>query len=387
MSLSLHTLEGLVQRCPEAAVSCDALRWGIVVLAPRIPHFARDVVLRGPLPNTVRAVTVTDNCITGATAVVDLARAIQLGRARIGIAGGVESMSNPALLLRPRANRAFLDLARARGVRQRLAAVLRLRPRDFLPVPPSVSEPSTGLSMGEHCELMVEDWGVTREDQDRLAYGSHQRAARARREGLLAAQIHPLPESAEDSLIRDDTTLEALARLRPVFDTGPSGSITAGSSSPLTDGAAAVLLAGEEALSQEGLEPKAWIRDYEFASVSPTQGLLMAPGVAVPRLLARNGLRLGDIDVFEVHEAFAGQVLCNLAAWARGWLEPAVGEVDVQRLNCHGGSIALGHPFSATGLRLVTSATNALARDGGRYALVSVCGAGATAAALLLERA
>ena len=386
LDLSLHALQGLGVDHALWLMEVEALAWGIVVVNPRIPQMAREVVLRGGLNPSVQAVTVTDNCITGITAIVALARAMADGRADVAIAGGVESMSNPAVLFNQRAARVFLDLASARAMAERARLALRLRPRDFLPDAPSIVEPSTGLSMGEHCELMVKAWAIGREMQDAVALRSHQRAFSATHDGRLGQEIHPLDDIRDDRMIRGDTSLAKLTALKPVFDRSDTGTITAGTSSALTDGAAAVLLVSERRAERAGIAPLAWITDYEFASIAPSHGLLMAPALAVPRLLARHDMTLCDLDVIEMHEAFAGQVLCNLAAWSKGWKEPAVGSVDDQKLNPLGGSLAIGHPFAATGIRLVTTAANELARRGTGRALVSVCGAGATAAALLLER-
>jgi len=386
LALAGLALGGLLDAVPrEAGEAVDALRWGIVVLDPRIPHMAREVVLRSRLSPHVRAVTLTDNCITGIRAVADLVRSLEAGRARVAVAGGVESMSNPPLLFARRAARRFLSLGRARGAASRLRALLALRPGDFLPEPPAVAEPSTGLSMGEHCEQMVKDWGIGREAQDALALRSHRRAHEAAAAGL-DADIEPVDGIAHDALVRADTSAERLAALAPVFDRTAAGSITAGNASPLTDGAAALLLGTAEQAERLGLEPLARIADFEFAAIAPADGLLMAPALAVPRLLARNGIGLDELDRVEIHEAFAGQVLCNLAAWERGWKEPAIGRLEPERINLHGGSIALGHPFAATGIRLVASLARQLQAAGARRGLLSVCGAGATAAAMLLER-
>ena len=240
--------------------------------------------------------------------------------------------------------------------------------------------------MGEHCELMVKEWGITREVQDEIALRSHMNAHAASEDGRLPAMIAPFASHHSDPLIRPDTTLAKLAALQPVFDRTASGTITAGSSSPLTDGAASVALMSESRAERDGIEPLAFIKGIEFASISPGDGLLMAPGVAVPRLLRRLGMLLSDMDVVEMHEAFAGQIACNLAAWSRGWKESAIGEVPVEKLNPMGSSIALGHPFAATGVRIVATLAAHMQSTGARHGLVSVCGAGATAGAVVLER-
>ncbi len=386
LELGVHAVNGAVEMSGLDPEAVEELQFGIVVVTPRIPQFAREVCFASRLPASVRALTLVDNCITGISAVSALSDSLRDGRAALGIAGGVESMSNPTVLFRERASRIFVDMANARGMRERLALAARLRPADFIPEPPAIAEPSTGLSMGEHCELMVKEWNISRETQDEIALRSHQRAHAATQDGRLRAEIHPLDGTDRDTLIRPDTTLERLAALKPIFDRSSSGTITAGTSSPLTDGAAAIMLTTEARAEREGLAPLAFIRDVEFAAIDPKDGLLMAPAVAVPRLLERNKLKLGKMDIVEMHEAFAGQVACNLKAWAEGWREPAIGEVDAEILNPLGSSIAVGHPFGATGIRIVLTLANELKRRNARFGLISVCGAGATAAAMILER-
>ncbi len=386
LDLAVHAVNGAVEMSGLQPDAMDELQFGIVVVTPRIPQFSREVCFASRLPASVRALTLVDNCITGISAVSTLSDSIRAGRAEMGIAGGVESMSNPTVMFRQRASRIFVDMSNARSLRERLALAAGLRPKDFIPEPPAIAEPSTGLSMGEHCELMVKEWEIPRETQDEIALRSHQRAHAATQDGRLRAEIHPLDGVDQDTLIRPDTTLERLASLKPIFDRSPSGTITAGSSSPLTDGAAAVVLATESRAESEGLVPLAFIRDVEFAAIDPKDGLLMAPAVAVPRLLERNKLKLEDMEIVEMHEAFAGQVACNLKAWAKGWKERAIGEVDTEILNPLGSSIAVGHPFGATGVRIVLTLANELKRRNARYGLISVCGAGATAAAMILER-
>ncbi|MDX1432367.1 MAG: acetyl-CoA C-acyltransferase [Gammaproteobacteria bacterium] len=384
--LAVHTVDALLARGALDPAQVDELVFGNVVLDPRVPHLAREIVFASRLPSTVRALTIVDNCITGVSAMGIVMADMLVGRAEIGIAGGVESMSNPAVLFSRSASRKFVDLANARRLGAKLRAALRLRPGDFWPEAPAIAEPSTGLTMGEHCELMVKHWSVGRGEQDALACRSHRLAHAATEDGRLPAEIAPLDGVDRDNLVRPETSIEKLAALPPVFDRRPSGTITAGNSSPLTDGAAAVLLMSERRAEREGREPLAFIRGIATASIDPADGLLMGPAVAVPRVLEESDLALADMDLVEMHEAFAGQVLCNLKAWELGWKEAAIGRVAAERLNPLGGSIALGHPFAATGARIVTTLARELARRGGRYALVSICGAGATAVAMVLER-
>ena len=386
LDLGVHAVDGLLAKQSLDPQSVGELAFGITVVDARIPHLAKDIVFSSNLPSAVQALTLTNNCITGTSAITAIADSIVAGRAEIGIAGGVESMSNPALLFGKRASRIFLDAAAAKTLGQRLRHFARLRPGDFKPHAPGVKEPSTGLSMGEHTELMVKEWKIPREEQDEVAYRSHMNAHRAMEDGRLKAEIHPLDGFDHDLFIRPDTSMEKLAKLPPVFDRSPKGTLTAGNSSPLTDGAAAVLLMSETRARHEGHEPLAFVKDFEYAAIDPKDGLLMGPGVAVPRLLRRTGLTLSDLDLIEMHEAFGGQIACNLRAWEQGWKEPAIGTVDRDKLNQLGSSIAVGHPFAATGARIVTTLANEMKRRKVRYGLVSICAAGAQASAMILER-
>ncbi len=386
LDLGVHSVNGLLEKQALDPGTVDELVYGITVQDARLPQFAREVVFASRLPSDVRALTVVDNCITATSAIMSVVDSIVAGRAEIGLAGGVESMSNPSVLFNRRASRIFLDAASAKTIGQRLKIMARLRPSDFKPGIPGVQEPSTGLSMGEHTELMVKEWQIEREEQDEIAYLSHMNAHQATEDGRLKAEISPLDGHEQDLLIRPDTSMEKLAKLPPVFDRSPVGTITAGNSSPLTDGAAVVLLMSEDRARKEGREPLAFIKAFEFAAIDPKDGLLMAPGLAVPRLLRNTGLSLTDMDLIEMHEAFGGQVASNLRAWKRGWQEPAIGHVNRDKLNQLGSSIAVGHPFAATGARIVTTLANEMQRRDARYGLVSICAAGAQASAMILER-
>lgn len=386
LDLGVHSVDGLIDTLEVDPGIVDELVYGIVTLDPRVPQLARDVNFASKLPVTTRSYTITDNCITGLTAVSNIVDSITAGRAEVGIAGGVESMSNPAIMFSRNASRVIYDLSRAKTWSDRLKLLAKLRPSDVKPSSPGIEEPSTGLSMGEHTEITVKEWGISRIEQDEIAYRSHMNAAAATADGRLKAEIHPLDGLDHDPIIRATTTMEKLAKLPPVFDRGEAGTLSAGNSSPLTDGAAAVLLMSEAAAERHRYQPKAWVDDVEFAAISPDDGLLMGPGVAVPRLLARHQLQLEELDMVEMHEAFGGQVAANLAAWEQGWKEPAIGKVDRDKLNVTGGSIAIGHPFAATGARIITQAANEMARRDAKTCLISICGAGATAAAVLLRR-
>ncbi|MEE9184540.1 MAG: acetyl-CoA C-acyltransferase [Acidimicrobiia bacterium] len=386
LDLAVHSVNGALDKLDVDPNIVDTLVFGIVVVDARVPHLAREVNFSSKLPVSTRSLTITDNCITSASGVELVVDSIMAGRAEVGMAGGVESMSNPSVLVSEKASRIFLDAAGAKSLGDRLKLFAKLRPKDLAPTAPGVEEPSTGLSMGEHTELMVKEWKISRAEQDEIAYRSHMNAAAATEDGRLKAEIVPLDGLDYDPIIRPDTSMEQLAKLKPVFDPTPTGTLTAGNSSPLTDGAASVVLMAEARARVEGVEPLAFIKDMEFVGIDPADGLLMGPGVAVPGLLRRNGLELDDMDIVEMHEAFGGQVASNLAAWEQGWKEPPIGKLDRTKLNPLGSSISVGHPFAATGARIITTLANEMARRDVRYGLVSICGAGATAAALILER-
>lgn len=386
LDLSKHAVEGLLQRYAIDPALIEELVWGRVLHDPFVSNLAREIVLRMDLPATIRAHLVSNNCISSLHAITNVADAIGQGRATIGIGGGVESMSNAPVLFGREASRLFLQAGMAKTLKDRVKILLNLRPRHFKPVPLAFAEPSTGLTMGQHAEITAKEWHIRRQEQDEIALRSHQRAAAATQDGRLPAEIYPLLGVTADAIVRGDTSLAKLSSLKPVFDPSEQGTITAGNSSPLTDGAAAVLLMSEARAAALGKEPLAFIKAVEYAGIHPNEGLLMAPAVAVPRLLARTGLRLEQMDIIEVHEAFGAQVACNLAAWKKGWKEPAIGEIDLDKLNPLGSSIAVGHPFGATGARIVTTLANEMARRQVRYGLISVCAAGAMACAMILER-
>lgn len=386
LQLSSHVVRALIERVGIDPEKIDQLVWGRVLHDPLISNLAREIVIDLKLPPSIRAHLVSNNCITSIHAATDVADAIQQGRIETGIAGGVESMSSPPVLFGKEASRIFLEAAVAKNGRDRLKVFARLRPRHFFPSPLSFKEPSTGLTMGEHAEITTKEWGIGREEQDEIALRSHRRAAEATRDGRLTAELAPLKGISQDTIIRLDTSRERLATLKPVFDRSGRGTITAGNSSPLTDGAAAVFLMSEERAQREGVEPLAFIRAVEYAGIHPKDGLLMAPAIAVPRLLRRVGLTLADMDIVEMHEAFAAQVAFNLAAWKKGWKEEAIGEVPAEKLNPLGSSIAVGHPFAATGARIMTTLANEMKRRNARFGLISICAAGAMAAAMILER-
>ena len=387
----------LVQRSGLDRNDVDLLVFGTVVPSVQAPNIAREVSLIPHLAKGVQAFTVSRACASANQAITDAADQILLGHADCAIAGGAESLSNVPILHSRGFADALVAASRAKSLGARVQALAKLRPRDLVPITPAIAEPTTGETMGESAEKMAKLNNVPREEQDQFALRSHRLAHAGTHDGRLTAEIMPVwppprfePVSADNG-IREDSTIEKLRELRPVFDRR-YGTVTAGNSSPLTDGAAAVILMSEEKARALGIEPLAYIRSYAYAALDPAEQLLMAPVLAAPVALARAGLSLGDIDLVEMHEAFASQVLSNLRgldsdAWAaRAGVRQPVGEVDRARLNVMGGSIAIGHPFGATGARITTTLCNELARRGGQFGLMTVCAAGGMGFAMVVER-
>jgi acetyl-CoA acyltransferase len=388
----------LVQRANLDGKDVDAIVYGTVVPSVIAPNIAREISLMPMLPRGCEAYTVSRACASANQAITDAADQIVLGHHDIVIAGGAESLSNVPILHSRGMSEKLVALSRARSAGQRIRAVGSIRPRDFVPITPAIAEPSTGESMGESAEKMAKINHIAREAQDELALRSHRRAAAGTADGRLTAEIDPvyLPPKLEqvltaDNGVRTDTSLEQLAALKPVFDR-KYGSVTAGNSSPLTDGASAVLLMSDERAKALGYEPLAYIRSYAYAALDPGEQLLMGPVLAAPVALQRSGLTLADMDLIEMHEAFAAQVLCNLQGFmSRAWAQRAgfttpVGEVDPERLNVMGGSISIGHPFGATGGRIITTLVNELRRRDGEFGLMTVCAAGGMGHAMVVER-
>jgi acetyl-CoA acyltransferase len=386
VDLARHAAVELIERNGLTGREVDLVVMGQVVASPLAPNLAREVSLVPHLPRTVPAFTVNEACASASQAITDAADRIAAGLADVAIAGGAESLSNVPILHGKRLRDALVAMSRARGVGARLRLVAQLRPRDFVPVAPAIGEPSTGLTMGQSAEKMAQENAIAREAQDAWALGSHQRAHAGHADGRLAAEIAPFPLGdamiAVDNGVRADTSLEQLAALRPAFDRR-HGTVTAGNASPLTDGASAVLLMAEEAARALGHTPLAYVRAHALAAVDPGAQLLMGPVDAVPRALARAGVAWADLTLVEMHEAFAAQVLSNIQGFEQrhGW------DVDRDRLNVMGGSIALGHPFGATGGRLVTTLAREMARRGAALGLVSVCAQGGLGSAIVLEGA
>jgi acetyl-CoA acyltransferase len=397
-ALARHAARELLVRSELDGWEVDEVIFGQVVPSVRVPNVAREVSLLPQLLPSVPAYSLNRACASAAQAITNAADQIALGHADTVLAGGVESLSDIPVLHSRRFSQILVEAGKARSIGARIGALARTRPRDLVPVTPAVAEPSTGETMGQSAEKMAKENGITREAQDRLALMSHQRAAAATADGRLGAEIAPWfggPRMDQivtgDNGIRPDTSLEALAELRPVFDRR-YGSVTAGNASPLTDGAAAVLLMAEDKAVALGYEPLAYLRSYAVAAVDPAWQLLMGPVYAVPRALERAGIAWGDLGLIEIHEAFAAQVLSNVQAWgSAAWAERLglagpVGEVDWDSTNVMGGSIAIGHPFGATGARLVTTLAHEMRRRDVQFGLISICAQGGMGYALVLER-
>ncbi|WP_329230056.1 acetyl-CoA C-acetyltransferase [Streptomyces canus] len=365
---------------------------GAVLKHSRDFNLARETVLGSKLDPRTPAYDIQQACGTGLQAVIAAANKIALGQTESAIAGGADTASDAPLGVNDDLRRILLEARRAKSVGARLKALARIRPAHLVPDIPRNAEPRTGLSMGEHAAVTARAWGVTREDQDELAATSHQRLAAAYERDFFRELVVPFRGLARDQNLRPDSTAGKLAALKPVFGLkGPDPTMTAGNSTPLTDGAAVVLLASEEWAEARGLEVLAYLTAYETAAVDFVQGdvvqgedgLLMAPAYAVPRMLERAGLGMDDFDLVEIHEAFASQVLATLAAWEKQGLAP----VDRARLNVTGSSLATGHPFAATGARIVATLAKLLAeRDGPGRGLISVCAAGGQGVTAILER-
>jgi acetyl-CoA acyltransferase len=373
--------------------------FGVVVPALHAPNLGREVILRLKLPRTINGTTVNLACASSNRAVTSGAEAILAGQTEVVLAGGAESLSTVPITYSQNASQRFIAASRAKGLAQKASLLAQLRPKDLAPVAPAIAEYTTGLTMGQSCEKMAKENGISRQAQDEIALHSHQAAAAATAEGRFDGQLVPTfvqpgygKAVTEDSGVRGDSSLEALAGLRPAFDRG-YGTLTAGNSSPLTDGASAVLLMSEKRAKELGYEPLGYIRSYAYASLDPGTQLLQGPAYAAPQALERAGMKLSDLDLVEMHEAFAAQILSNLKAFASkkfateelGRSQP-LGEVDLDRFNVNGGSIAIGHPFGATGARVTMQLLNELKRRDLEVGMLTVCAAGGTGLAMVVER-
>ena len=398
VSLARRAALELVHRLELDGSTVDEMYFGQVVPSVLVPNIAREVSLLPQFPRSIPAASINRACASANAAIVAAHDQIRLRHADVIVAGGSESLSDIPILH----SRGFADilvgLSKARTAVQRLRVASKLRPRDFIPVSPAIAEPSTGETMGQSAEKMAKLNGISREDQDAFALRSHQLASAGTKDGRLTEEIAPvfLPGGGvvtSDNGIREDTSLEQMAKLKPVFDRR-HGSVTAANASPLTDGASAVLLMSEERAQGHGYEPLAFIKSYAVAALDPGEQLLMGPAFAVPAALDRAGIPWEELGLVEMHEAFAAQVLSNIQAfeskaWAREKLgrSSPVGRIDRDTLNVMGGSIAIGHPFGATGGRITLTLANEMRRRDVQFGLISVCAQGGMGFAMVLERA
>lgn len=389
-------LDGLVARAGLRGERVGEFAAGAVLKHSKDFNLARETVLGSTLSPATPAHDVQQACGTGLEAVLQVANKIALGQLDSGIAGGVDTTSDAPLAVHPRLRAILLDAARQKTLAGRLRVLTRVRPGHLMPEIPRNAEPRTGLSMGEHAALTAAEWGITRREQDELAVASHRNLAAAYDRGFMADLVTPYLGLQRDDSLRPDTSVEKLAMLATVFGSGETATMTAGNSTPLTDGASVVLLADQEWAAAHELPVLAYLVTGQTAAVDYVhggEGLLMAPAYAVPKMLTRLGLTLQDFDLYEIHEAFASQVLATLKAWEepefcteRLGLQAPPGPIDRSRLNVNGGSLASGHPFAATGGRLVASLAKALAERGGGRGLISVCAAGGQGVVAVLER-
>lgn len=388
-------LKGMVEKFQLAGERLGDVSLGAVLKHSKDWNLARESVLGSGLASETPAFDIQRACGTSLEAAILIGNKIALGQIDAGIAGGTDSISDAPIVYPDDYRRMLLRSFRGQSAGQRIRPWLGMRPWHFKPVWPGVEEPRTGLSMGQSTELTAKAWGITREDQDRLAFESHQRAAAAYRDGFYADLVMPFTGVSEDNNIRHDTSLEKLAHLKTVFDKSAAATMTAGNSTPLTDGASGVLLASEQWAADRGLPVQAYLRFGKVAAVDfvHKEGLLMAPAYAVSAMLRDAGLSLGDFDLYEIHEAFAAQTLATLKAWESpefcseklGRTEP-LGALDRDQLNIKGGSLAIGHPFAATGARILAGLAKLLDERGSGRGLISICTAGGMGVTAILER-
>jgi len=396
LDMLIAALGGLVDRFALHGAHIDEVIGGAVVTHAKDWNLAREAVIGSALAPTTPGITMMQACGTSLQGALGLAAKIAAGQIESGIAFGSDTTSDAPIVFQRKFARRLVTSSRARGFGQKAAAFKGFTPAELAPQPPSTSEPRTGLSMGEHCELMAKEWGVTRAAQDRLAYESHKKAAAAYDEGFMDDLVVPCAGVFRDNTIREDISLEKMAELKPVFDRSGAGTITAANSTPLTDGAAAILLASEGWAERRGIPVQAYLGPGRTSAVDFVQGegLLMAPTVAVSDLLKQTGLALQDFDYYEIHEAFAAQVLATLKAWdsedycrRRLGRSQALRPIDQAKLNVKGSSIAFGHPFAATGARILAVLAKLLHSQRGRRGLISVCTAGGMGVAAVVEGA
>ncbi len=397
MDMLSATLQGLVKRFDLDGERLGEVSAGAVMKHSRDFNLAREATLNSGLALETPAYDIQQACGTGLEAAILVANKIALGQIDAGIAAGTDTASDAPIALNEKYRRMILDLNKAKTIGERLKTLLRFRPSFILPSLPANAEPRTGLSMGQHCERMVKQWGISREAQDQLTWNSHQNLLAAYDEGFFDDLISPFNGVERDGIMRD-TPMEKLAKLKPAFDR-ENGSLTAANSTTLTDGAASVLLASEEWAAKRNLPVMAYLSFSEVAAVDfysqgkQSEGLLMAPAYAVPRMLKRAGLSLQDFDFYELHEAFAAQALCTMKAWEdedfcknKLGLDKALGSIDREKLNVKGSSVATGHPFAATGPRIIATLAKLLEQKGEGRGLISICAAGGQGVTAIIER-
>lgn len=396
LGMSIRTLGALVERFGLHGERLGEVAMGAVLKHSSDWNLAREATLSSGLAPTTPGLTLQRACGTSLDSIITVANKIALGQIDSGIGGGSDTTSDVPISVNKALRRRLLDLNRARSVGERLRAFKGFSFRELKPEFPGVAEPRTGMSMGDHCELMAKEWNIARADQDQLAYDSHRKAAAAYERGFFEDLVVPFRGVTRDNILRPDTSVEKLATLKPAFDkSSGKGTLTAGNSTPLSDGASAVLLGTEDWAKAHGLEVEAWIVDAQVAAVDFVhgEGLLLAPAWAVPQMLARHGLTLQDFDFYEIHEAFAAQVLCTLRAWEsetfcreRLGLDAPLGRIDPAKFNVVGSSLAFGHPFAATGGRIVATLARLLKERGKGRGLISICTAGGMGVTAILER-
>ena len=395
MDMLSSAIDGVVDRFGLDGMQIDEVMAGAVMTHSKDFNLAREAVLSSKLSPLTTGITLQQACGTSLQTALTLGAKIATGQIDCGIAAGTDTTSDAPIVFGKKISKRLINLGRARSMNQRMAALKGFSPAELKPVTPTNGEIRTGLSMGAHCERMAQEWEIKREDQDQLACDSHLKAAAAYDAGFFDDLVTPWGGINRDNNLRADTSVEKLAQLRTVFDKGPKATLSAGNSTPLTDGAAAVLLCSEEWAAEHDLPVQAYLITGRSASVDfvNDEGLLMAPTVAVAEMLQRTGLTLQDFDFYEIHEAFAAQVLCTLKAWEseeyckdRLGLDKPLGSIDREKLNVNGSSLAVGHPFAATGARIIATLSQLLTDKGSGRGLISVCTAGGMGVCAILER-
>jgi acetyl-CoA C-acetyltransferase len=395
MDMLATAIQGVVERFGLDGKQLDEVVAGAVTTHSKDWNLAREALLSTGLSPLTPGITLQQACGTSLQSAMMIGARIATGQIECGIAAGTDTTSDPPITFGRKFSQRLVKAGAARTGRQRLRAFKGFRPAELKPILPANGEPRTGMSMGQHCERMAREWKIPREEQDRLAMESHQKAARAYDEGLFDDLVTPWAGVSRDNNIRADSSMEKLSSLRTVFSKAADATLTAGNSTPLTDGAAAVLIGSEEWAAANDLPVQAFITASRTSAVDfvNDEGLLMAPTVAVSEMLQRTGLTLQDFDYYEIHEAFAAQVLCTLAAWEsedycreRLGLDAALGSIDRSKMNIHGSSLAVGHPFAATGARIVSNLAQILENAGSGRGLISICTAGGMGVAAIMEK-